>query len=76
MKWLERIKGKNKNIHYLSNAEIPAEKVLETAAEAGLESLTVIGWKNDGNFFMATSYAKRKDVLWDVKVAEGIILDG
>lgn len=75
LEWLKKIKDKKNNVHYLHTAYLPVERVLETCADAGLESLTVVGWDRNGKLFMATSYAKRKDVLWDMQLMSKEIME-
>lgn len=78
LEWLTKLKNKNKqseNVHYMHTANFPCDRVLETCADAGLESLTVVGWTKDGKLFMCTSHAKRGDVLWDMTVASKEIID-
>jgi hypothetical protein len=77
LNWLSKLKDKNKkseNVHYLGNSKLPVDRVLETAHDAGLESVTIVGWNKEGKLFMATSYAQRKDILWDMQVASREIL--
>lgn len=77
MEWLDKLISRNKqieNVQYLGNAKLPVDRVLEGAANAGLESCTIIGWYKSGKPYMATSHAMRKDVLWDLCVMKEEIL--
>lgn len=40
----------------------------------GLDEVTIIGWSGD-DFFFSSSYENNKDVLWDVKQAERLIVN-
>ena len=45
------------------------DAMLECAKTVNLLSVTIIGWTEDG-FFFSSSYAKKQDILWDLKQAE------
>ena len=47
--------------------------MLECAKEANLDGVLIIGWSGE-NFFFSSSYEHNKDVLWDLKQAEMILL--
>lgn len=71
LNWLTKLKERNKareNVHYMHTADCPVDRVLEATADAGLESVTVVGWDKDGKFIMITSHAKCKDLLWDLNI--------
>ena len=40
------------------------DAVLELAREAGLTSVLVVGWGDDGNLFMCSSAAKYREMDW------------
>lgn len=43
---------------------IPAERVIDGAKEAGLTEVVILGYDADGNEYFASSYAGGGDVLW------------
>jgi hypothetical protein len=44
--------------------DLPAEQVIEGAAEKGLQSVVVLGYDADGDEYFASSIADGADVLW------------
>jgi hypothetical protein len=48
----------------ITTLDVPAERVLEQAAQKGLAHVVVLGYDNDGEEFFASSYADGSDVLW------------
>jgi hypothetical protein len=48
----------------ITRLDIPPEKVLSRALEAGLTDVVVIGYDADGQEYFASSKADGKDVLW------------
>ncbi len=76
--WLKKLKDKNsqnKNVRYMHTADLPVDRVIEAAAEAGLESITIVGWTSEGKMYLASSYAKRKDLLWDLSIASREVME-
>jgi len=51
-----------------------ANAILETAKNADLESVVVIGWTAGGEFFVSHSHDSPAELLWDIKVAEQAVL--
>jgi hypothetical protein len=48
----------------VTSLDIPVERVLRKAREAGLESVVVIGWDEDGDLYFASSLASGPEVVW------------
>lgn len=72
MSWLKELLSKNKeikNVHYIGGVDWPVNKIFEHAIKARLESVTVIGWLDDGSMYVNSSHAKRGDLYWDLSVA-------
>ena len=44
--------------------DVPAERVLSAALEAGLESIIIAGFDSDGGEYFASSLADGGDALW------------
>lgn len=48
----------------VTRLDIPAERTLNTALEARLEGAVVVGTREDGTYYFASSLADGGDVLW------------
>ncbi len=48
----------------VTRLDVNPERVLESAKDAGLEGVVVIGFDKDGNEYFASSYADGGTVLW------------
>jgi len=48
----------------VTSLDIPVERILRKASEAGLESVVVIGWDEDGDLYFASSVASGPEVVW------------
>lgn len=48
----------------ITSLDIPPERVLKRALEASLTSALVLGYKDDGTFYFATSAASGPENLW------------
>lgn len=55
--------------------DIPPERVLEAAKEAGLDQVIVIGRTKDSDLYMASSTGDGPEILWLIECAKGYILD-
>lgn len=64
-----------KNVRYLPSSDLPVDLVFEKAKDGNFESVSVLGWDRDGNFRMYTTHAKRAMLLWDVKMAEKVVME-
>lgn len=65
------------NVVYLdisTTEDIPVERVLESAKEADLERVMVIGINNEG-YYVASSFSSGAVLLWDLEIARKRILD-
>jgi hypothetical protein len=54
----------------VTTLDIPAERVLSAAAEAGLTEVVVVGRDKDGDEYFASSLADGGDVLWHLERAK------
>jgi len=52
------------SLNMLTRLDMPAEKILNGALNADLESAIVIGYTKDGNEYFASSLADGGDCLW------------
>lgn len=50
--------------------DIPVERVIRWAGEAGLTEIVVLGFDADGEFYFASSKADSGDVLYPLEVAK------
>ena len=48
----------------------PVPKILATAAGAGLEDVVVVGWRENGEMYFASSQSNGAEVLWLLRQAE------
>jgi len=48
----------------VTRLDIPVERVLDSAVESDLESVVVMGWTKDGDYYFSSSQADGGDVLW------------
>ena len=53
----------------VTSLDMPAERVLEGALAQNLESAVIIGCRDDGSFFFASSVADGGSVLWLMEIA-------
>ena len=61
---------------FVTTLDVPAERVLEAALVAKLESCVVLGYDDEGEVYFASSIADGADVLWLMRVAEEALLRG
>lgn len=54
----------------VTTLDLPSERVLRRAAEAGLKSVIVIGEREDGSEYFCSSLADGGDVLWRMERAK------
>jgi hypothetical protein len=54
---------------------IPTERVLKGALEAGLASVVVIGHDENGEFYFSSSVADGGSVIWDLEMAKKKLLE-
>lgn len=61
----------------ITKLDLPVERVLQEAIKADLEGVVVIGYtKNDGNEYMASSYAAGDRVCWLMERCKLMLLMG
>lgn len=53
----------------ITKADLPPERILSAALEAGMERVVIVGLDADGNEYFAFSSANREGVLWDLQRA-------
>lgn len=54
----------------VSRLDIPPDRVLQKALDAGLTEVVVIGYDADGQEYFASSQADGGDVLWHIERAK------
>ncbi len=59
----------------ITSLDTPPPRVLAKAARAKLESCVVVGFKEDGDFYFASSNADGGDVLWLLELAKKKLLE-
>ena len=55
--------------------DIPVERVHDAARDVNLQSIVIIGYDEDGDFYFASSYADGGDVLWLMEMAKKRLLE-
>lgn len=58
----------------ITTLDVPVERILNKAQEADLDAALVIGWKKDGGFFFASSYADSAQVIYLLRRGEHDLL--
>ena len=66
---------KNENVVYARGINWPTNKIFEHAVKSRLESVTIIGWTEDGRLYVNSTHAKRGDLHWDLCLAARDVLD-
>lgn len=59
----------------ITTLDIPPPRILAKAAGAGLESVVVVGFDRDGDFYFASSKSDGSDVLWLLELAKKKLLE-
>jgi hypothetical protein len=54
----------------VTRLDLPAQRTLDAACDANLETAVVIGWDADGDFYFASNKADGGDVLWLLELAK------
>ncbi len=62
--------------HFITKLDVPAERVLQTAIDAGLTDVVLAGYDKDGNEYFASSAADGGDALWLLERCKKRLLDG
>ena len=55
--------------------DIPVERVLDAAKDAGIEMVLVLGRTKEGELYMAASTGDAPEILWLIECAKVHILD-
>jgi hypothetical protein len=51
-------------LNCITTLDLPAERILRRATEAGLESVVILGYDSEGQEYFASSLADGGSVLW------------
>lgn len=54
--------------------DLPAEKVLNAALESNLESVIVVGWKEDGDMYLAGSAGDVMETIASLEIAKAALV--
>lgn len=57
------------NLQMVTRLDLPVDRVLNGAMEANQSSAVVIGYTEDGEFYIASTYASGSDMLWALELA-------
>ena len=66
--------GNMVNFTGVSRLDIDPARILERAQSAGLKSVVVLGYDENGDEYFATSYADGGDMLWLLRRAEHVLM--
>jgi coenzyme F420-reducing hydrogenase delta subunit len=61
------------NLPCVTRLDLPPERVLQAALEAGLEGVVVMGYK-DGEPYFASTYADGGNVMWLMELLKAKLL--
>jgi hypothetical protein len=59
----------------VTSIDLPVERVLHQASNAGLTEAVVVGYDADGEFYFGGSLASGPDALWLLEKARAALLD-
>jgi hypothetical protein len=59
----------------VTRLDLPPDRILKGALEADLKRCFVVGWKQDGELYFASSFADGGDVLWLWEKAKALLLE-
>lgn len=62
-------------LNNITKLDIPVERVLRKATEAGLTTAIVVGVDSDGEFWFASSAADGGTALWWLEKAKKVLLE-
>lgn len=54
----------------VTRLDIPADRILAAAQDTALTDVLVIGYRDDGSFYFASSVADGGDALWLLELAK------
>lgn len=60
---------------FITKLDIPTERILRKAQEAGLGTVVIVGWDADSEFYFASSVADGGDTLWLLEMAKKKLLE-
>lgn len=63
------------DLRVVSYLDLPSERIIKWAGEADLDHAVVLGWKKDGGFYFASSYAAAPEVLYLLEWAKKQLLE-
>lgn len=60
---------------FITKLDIPTERILRKAQDAGLGTVVVVGWDEGGELYFASSVADGGDTLWLLEMAKKKLLE-
>lgn len=58
------------DLNCITSLDLPADRILNKAVEADLDTAVVVGWKKNGEFYFASTTSDGGNVLWLFEVAK------
>lgn len=62
-------------LNMVTRLPIPTERVLSSALENGMDTVVVIGWDNNKDFYFASSEPSGPEVVWLLEVAKKRLIE-
>jgi hypothetical protein len=59
----------------ISRLDLPAERVLQAAIDARVETVVVLGYDADGEFYFASTKGDGGEVIWLMEIAKKKLLE-
>ena len=62
-------------LNTITRLDLPPERILDAAKKADLESVVIIGYTKEGEYYGASSLADGGDVLWLMEITRDRLLN-
>lgn len=66
--------GKVVDLPVVTRLNLPPERILDRAKEAGLTGVVVLGWDENAQEYVASSLADGAEMLWLLRRAEHLLM--
>jgi hypothetical protein len=63
------------NLDVVTCIDVPVDRVIDGAKEAGLDVAVVVGYHKNGDLYFASSLTDGGDVLWLLEIAKKQLLE-
>lgn len=62
------------NLPCITKLDLPPDRIIEAAAKADLAGVVVLGYTQDGDAYIASSYADGGNVMWLMELCKAKLL--